>query len=278
MSRHGGTDSFEGTGMGTVHELAGGRSAVRPSPVFLGIVGLTVLCGVAAWRQGFYFDDKLSQVAVFGFVLAGWVLSLCLHEFGHAYLAYRSGDHGVATKGYLTLNPLKYGDVTLSFLLPVLFILMGGIGLPGGAVWIDRGRISGRLRHSLISAAGPLANLAFAVALAVAVTNLRSPEHLVFWSALAFLTFLQVTAALLNLLPVPGLDGFGIVEPYLPRRWVAKADEVGGYAFLILLVVLWIPPVNELFFDAVFHVTGLLGVQTEAISDGLTWFRAAIGM
>ncbi|MBA9007694.1 MULTISPECIES: site-2 protease family protein [Thermomonospora] len=264
--------------MGTVHELAGGRSAVRPSPVFLGIVGLTVLCGVAAWRQGFYFDDKLSQVAVFGFVLAGWVLSLCLHEFGHAYLAYRSGDHGVATKGYLTLNPLKYGDVTLSFLLPVLFILMGGIGLPGGAVWIDRGRISGRLRHSLISAAGPLANLAFAVALAVAVTNLRSPEHLVFWSALAFLTFLQVTAALLNLLPVPGLDGFGIVEPYLPRRWVAKADEVGGYAFLILLVVLWIPPVNELFFDAVFHVTGLLGVQTEAISDGLTWFRAAIGM
>lgn len=99
-----------------------------------------------------------------------------------------------------------------------------------------------------------------------------------FWSALAFLTFLQVTAALLNLLPVPGLDGFGIVEPYLPRRWVAKADEVGGYAFLILLVVLWIPPVNELFFDAVFHVTGLLGVQTEAISDGLTWFRAAIGM
>ncbi|TNY37011.1 site-2 protease family protein [Thermomonospora catenispora] len=264
--------------MGTVHELTGGRSVVRPSPVFLGIVGLTVLCGVAAWRQEFYFDEKFSQFAVFGLVLAGWILSLCLHEFGHAYLAYRSGDHGAATRGYLTLNPLKYGDVTLSFLLPVLFILMGGIGLPGGAVWIDRGRIPGRLRHSLISAAGPLANLAFAIVLAVAVTNLRSPDHLVFWSALAFLTFLQVTAALLNLLPIPGLDGFGIVEPYLPRRWAAKANEVGGYAFLILLAVLWIPPVNGLFFDVVLHVTDLLGVQTEAISDGLRWFRAAIGM
>lgn len=264
--------------MGTVHEMRGGRSAVRPSPVFLAILGITVICGLLAWRYEFYFADRPAQFAVFGFVLAGWILSLCLHEFGHAYLAYRSGDHSVATKGYLTLNPLKYGDITLSFLLPVLFIMLGGIGLPGGAVWIDRSRIPGRIRHSLISAAGPLANVVFAIALAAAVSTLWSGEHVVFWSALAFLTFLQVTAALLNLLPIPGLDGFGIIEPYLPRAWADKAAEVGGYAFLALLALLWIPPVNRLFFDAVFGLTGLFGVQEAAVIDGLTWFRAAIGM
>src|SRR5690606_41186678 len=98
----------------------------------------------------------ISQIAVFGFVLAAWMVSLCLHEFGHAYLAYRSGDRSVASKGYLTLNPFKYSDAVLSFLIPVVFIMLGGIGLPGGAVWIERHAIRGRLRHSLISAAGPL--------------------------------------------------------------------------------------------------------------------------
>jgi len=267
--------------MGTVHTAKGGRAAVRPSPVFLAILGATVIFGLMAWRYESYYEERAAQLTLFGLVLAGWILSLCLHEFGHAYLAYRSGDRSVATKGYLTLNPLKYGDVTLSFLLPVLFIMLGGIGLPGGAVWIDRGRIPGRLRHSLISAAGPLANVVFAIALAAAVTQLRSDEpldHLVFWSALSFLAFLQVTAALLNLLPIPGLDGFGIVEPYLPRSWVRKADEVGGYAFLALIALLWIPPVNRAFFDAVFTVTDLFGVDQAAVIDGLTWFRNAIGM
>src|SRR5690606_40584306 len=55
----------------------------------------------------------ISQIAVFGFVLAAWMVSLCLHEFGHAYLAYRSGDRSVASKGYLTLNPFKYSDAVL---------------------------------------------------------------------------------------------------------------------------------------------------------------------
>lgn len=264
--------------METVGETRRGRSAVRPSPVFIAILGGSVLLGLMAWRYGSAFADRPAQLSVFGFVIVGWILSLCLHEFGHAYFAYRSGDHSVATKGYLTLNPLKYGDITLSFFLPVLFVLLGGIGLPGGAVWIDRGRIPGRIRHSLISAAGPLANLLFAVVLAIAVSNLYTANHMVFWSALAFLAFLQVTAALLNLLPVPGLDGFGIIEPYLPRAWVEKAGQLGGYAFFILLALLWIPPINDVFFNAVFKLTDLAGIDNALIADGLDWFRAAVNL
>ena len=59
---------------------------------------------------------------MFIFVIAGWIVSLCLHEFGHAFTAWRFGDHDVAVRGYLTLNPLKYSNPLLSLVLPVLFI------------------------------------------------------------------------------------------------------------------------------------------------------------
>ncbi|GLZ04799.1 hypothetical protein Acsp03_22650 [Actinomadura sp. NBRC 104412] len=246
--------------MGTVHHMRG-RSSIQPSPVFLGIAVLTVLAGLIAWRYG-DIPDRPARVALFAFVLGAWMVSLCLHEFGHAYFAFRSGDHTVATRGYLTLNPARYADPILSFGLPVLFILLGGIGLPGGAVWIDRGSIPGRIRHSLVSAAGPLANALFAVVLGVLFANFADREHGVFWAGVAFLAFLQVTATVLNLLPIPGLDGFGIWEPYLPRTWVIKANQYGGYLFLLLLVALWlIEPVNRAFFDVTLGISGALGLN-----------------
>ncbi|RFS81904.1 site-2 protease family protein [Actinomadura spongiicola] len=256
---------------GTAHGTRG-AAAVRPSPVFLAIVAATVLCGLIAWRYG-NDPSRSARLALFGFVLSAWVLSLCLHEFGHAYMAFRSGDRGVVQKGYLTLNPLKYSDTLLSFVIPVVFILLGGIGLPGGAVWIDRHLIQGKLRHSLISAAGPLSNAAFAVMLAVFYKNFAHQDHGIFWLGVAFLAFLQVTAAVLNLLPIPGLDGFGIIEPYLPRRLVDQAQAYSGYAFLVLVALLWLDPINEAFFDLVFNITDVLGLDELPIQFGHTLFQ-----
>ncbi len=85
------------------------RQSVRPSPVFLVIVAVTVLGGVIAWLAAGTVRP-LAYVGVFTFVIAGWLVSLCLHEFGHAYTAWRFGDHDVAVRGYLTLNPLKYSS------------------------------------------------------------------------------------------------------------------------------------------------------------------------
>jgi Zn-dependent protease len=249
------------------------RSSVRPSPIFLFVLGMFALSGLAVWRYGTDVGHA-ARILLFVFVVSGWIVSLCLHEFGHAYFAYRSGDRSVAGKGYLTLNPLKYTDVALSFVLPVLFLLIGGIGLPGGAVYIDRGAIRGRIKHSLISAAGPLANLVFAIVLGVVLSNLAtSLDHALFWSGLAFLAFLQVTAAVLNLLPVPGLDGFGIVEPYLPRHWVAQANRVGGYAFMGLLALLWIPAINHRFFSVIYHLTDLFGINNDLTTVGHALFQ-----
>lgn len=101
----------------------------------------------------------------FAIVLFGWIFSLCLHEFSHALVAYYGGDYTVREKGYLTFNPLKYTHPLFSIVLPLLFLLMGGIGLPGGAVYIERWRIRNRFLLSAVSLAGPMANLLIAILL-----------------------------------------------------------------------------------------------------------------
>ncbi len=62
------------------------------------------------------------------FMLSGWITSVCLHEFGHALAAHLGGDTEVARAGYLTLNPLRYSHPLLSIVLPVLFLVSGGLG------------------------------------------------------------------------------------------------------------------------------------------------------
>ena len=78
-----------------------------------------------------------ARLLVFPFVFIGFVISLCLHEFGHAIVAYHCGDRTVRDKGYLTLDPLRYTDLQYSILFPLLIMALGGIGLPGGAVYIN---------------------------------------------------------------------------------------------------------------------------------------------
>lgn len=237
-----------------------------PSPIFLGLVALTAVSGWALWS-----GIGSSGVVAFVFVAAFWVVTLCLHEFAHAFVAYRNGDESVVYRGYLTLDPLRYTHVLFSIVMPLLFLLLGGIGLPGGAVFIDRNALRTRFARSATSAAGPLTNVVIAVLLGVAIA-LRSDERS-FWAALGFLLFLQVTAAVLNILPVPGLDGFGVLEPYLPRTWLAGAARIAPFAIIGLFVLLWIPAVNAAFFNGIFGLVRLLGVPSLLVSRGYDLFQ-----
>jgi Zn-dependent protease len=240
----------------------------RPSAIFLALVALFAVSAWMTWTR--FGNVRLDAFLLIG---SGWLVSLCLHEFGHAYLAWRFGDRGVEERGYLTLNPLKYSNVLLSFVLPLVFVLLGGFGMPGGAVWVDRGMITGRVRHTLISAAGPAINVLFAVALAIPFHSDLGGAHVDFWCALAFLMFLQTTASVLNLLPVPGLDGYGILEPWLPAHWRRGARLVAPYGMLIVFALLWEPRINYWFFAVVRTVTTFLGVPWDAVAWGDHLFR-----
>ncbi len=251
------------------------RQSVRPSPIFLAICGVTALGGVLAWLAGASIKP-LAYAGVFIFVIAGWLVSLCLHEFGHAYMAWRYGDRDVAVRGYLTLNPLKYSNPLLSLGLPLVFIALGGIGLPGGAVYVRTSWMTPR-RRTVVALAGATVNAALAVVLLVLTAAFADPDHAVFWAGMAFLGFLQVTAVVLNLLPIPGLDGYSALEPHLSpetQRALAPAKQWG---FVILFILLIAPPLNQAFFSIVYRLFEVSGVNPGYVAWGshLTRFWSA---
>ncbi|MGJ3250984.1 MAG: tetratricopeptide repeat protein [Elainellaceae cyanobacterium] len=213
----------------------------------------------------------------------GWMISLCLHEFGHAIAAYWGGDTSVKEKGYLTLNPLKYTDPGLSLVLPLVFLLLGGIALPGGAVYINHHRLRSRAWKSAVSAAGPAMSAVSAIALSIPFwTGFAPPfsdsfgfqENGWFWSALAFLIAIDVFAVLLNLLPIPSLDGYGILEPWLPEPLQAQLNRFRRYGILFLFGLLWfVPPASGLLWGISSAVSAALGVSPMRVGMGYALFR-----
>jgi Zn-dependent protease len=201
-------------------------------------------------------------------VLGGWAVSLCLHEFGHAYVAYRGGDHEVRWKGYLTLDIRRYTDPVLSIVLPVIFLLIGGIPLPGGAVWINNHALRNRRVQSWVSLAGPLSNLFVGILLTLSVVLFFDPTELLIFggegaalaNALSFLALLQIMAFLLNILPVPGLDGWGAITPYLPYKYQVFGAKAAPWApFVLFAVLIGIPGASAAFYDVVLSIFDAIG-------------------
>lgn len=226
---------------------------IRPSPVFLGIVGVAVLGGVltAFANEDDYFFGDYSAVATIGtvlLVLGGWAVSLCLHEFGHAWFAYRGGDKQVYFKGYLTLDPRRYTDPVFSIVLPLLFLLIGAIPLPGGAVWINHQALRSRATQSVVSLAGPLSNLVLGVLIALVVSAVPMPIGLA--AGLSILALFQIIAFVLNILPIPGLDGWGALEPWLSYQAQQFGAKVRPWAPLVLFaLIIGVPQVGNTIFE-----------------------------
>ena len=206
-------------------------------------------------------------MGTFLLVTVAWVFSLCLHEYTHARVALAGGDVTVVDKGYLSMNPLRYMHPFYSIVIPMAFLAMGGIGLPGGAVYIDRSRLRSKWWDSAISVAGPLSNAILALAFAMALRAL--PEGHKLGPPLAFICMLQVTAVALNLLPVPPLDGYGILAPFLPRDVRATADRAGRWTILVLFIVLWhSEPVATAFWNLIGGTLDTLGVSRQLVDQG----------
>jgi Zn-dependent protease len=151
----------------------------------------------------------------------------------------------------------------------VVTVPLGGIGLPGGAVWVDHHAIPGRVRHTLVSAAGPATNVVFTLALVAPIAfGVDVFAHHDFWVAVAFLAFLQLTASVLNLLPIPGVDGGNALHPWLSPEWRRGYDMMAPYGMLVLFALLWTDEINRYFFRFVFWLGNLIGLPDWLYAEG----------
>ena len=177
-------------------------------------------------------------------VLLAWIVSVTIHEFSHALVAYIGGDQSMRDRGYLTLDPTKFIDPVMSLLLPAVVLFLGGFPLPGAAVPVDRSLLKNEKWEKLVSGAGPASNFVLFLLLAL-------PLHPVFglvdgdlanqpvWiSFLAAMAYLNLFAVFLNLIPVPPLDGFGLIEHQFEPQ-VRETFHRNSFITLIALLMLF---------------------------------------
>ncbi len=165
----------------------------------------------------------------------GVIFSICVHEFCHAYAALKEGDPTAADKGHLTLNPLKQ----MGWWSLVMFAF---VGIAWGCVPVNPARMRRRWSPAWVAFAGPLANIGLfflfvcgAFAVYVFGTEESCGRAL---TALLQIGTMNLVLAVLNLLPVPGLDGWTVLNTFFPRLRTLNSEWING-SFLVLLILVF---------------------------------------
>jgi len=182
--------------------------------------------------------------------LAVWalpvLLAVTLHEAAHGYVARALGDSTAAQLGRLSLNPLRHVDPVGTLLVPGLLLAMGGF-LFGWAkpVPVNPARLKeGRRSMAWVAVAGPLANLAMAFAWAIVlkvllVTGVDGGVAIgMRYMALAGIA-INILLMVLNMLPLPPLDGSRVLGGFLPPPQAQMLDRIEPYGLIILLALLF---------------------------------------
>ena len=202
------------------------------------------------------YSDLLQEslflfVTFFGAVVTALVAGIAFHEFSHAFVADRLGDHTARLMGRLSLNPARHIDPA-----GAVFLLIAGFGW-GKPVPVNPNRLRNgpQAGRAMVAGAGPLSNLLLAAAAALPIRLDLIDWHSPFlvpatvrdWSAgeylglyLSSLIMFNVVLAVFNLLPVAPLDGFSVAVGLLPRdlsRSVARLEPYGPGILLVLLVL-----------------------------------------
>jgi len=172
------------------------------------------------------------------------IFAITVHEAAHGYAAKHFGDMTAFNAGRITLNPLKHIDLFGTIILPALTVMLGGI-LFGWAkpVPVDFRRLRNPKKDMLwVAAAGPASNFVMAVFWALVMKfSVNAPEAFVLPMALMAKAGVTINIVLmvLNLLPLPPLDGGRIAVSLLPMKLARPFAQIERYGFIILIILLF---------------------------------------
>jgi Zn-dependent protease len=188
-------------------------------------------------------DRIIQGIAIFALPV---VLAITLHEAAHGYVAKKYGDFTAYAQGRVTLNPLRHIDPMGTVIVPLLLLAVSSPYLFGWAkpVPVNFGNLRHPKRDMLwVAAAGPGANLlmaflwalVFKFGLAIPENNFSEPMLLMGQAGI----LINVVLLVLNLLPLPPLDGGRIAVSLLPQHIAYRFAQIEPYGFIILLVLLF---------------------------------------
>ena len=203
----------------------------------------------------------------FLYTLPALVLSLSIHEYAHAWVAYKLGDISQKIRGRLTLNPLAHID-------PIGFIaiMLIGVGWGKPVTVDDRNFKDSRKGMMLTALAGPISNLILAIVVTILLKVLYTVGVIEAMSAsnignitinmLMTLISFNVIFCVFNLIPLPPLDGSKIIKAFLPynaRVWFENNEKI----IEIVFVVLWIMGILSRI------ISPIIGVVYSALIKGM---------
>ncbi len=168
--------------------------------------------------------------------------AIVVHEFSHAFIAYKRGDMTAARSGRLTLNPLAHIDPFGTILLPVFLIAVRSPVLFGWAkpVPIDFSSLKNPKKDIIwVGLAGPAANLLLAL-LATLIVKSGAIAGPTMTQIAGHIILVNVILAVFNLIPIPPLDGSRIVMGLLPVPLAIRYAAIEPYGFIILFALLYL--------------------------------------
>ncbi len=185
-------------------------------------------------------DQGVDVAIIFVIVIS---LSFAYHEFAHAIVADRLGDPTPRQHGRITLNPFPH--LSLAGFVMLLLFGFGGAYTPVRPQLL---RGDWRKSHALVAIAGPAANLIMAVMFA-AIYRILQTDMVPLNTTTVFMTsfaqsgvFWNLFLMAFNLVPIPPLDGFSILQGVLPREISVQLDGLRQYGLLILVAALFLLP------------------------------------
>ena len=198
------------------------------------------------------------QGTEFLITIVAFILSVSIHEFSHAFVAYLLGDDTAKQQGRLTLNPLSHIDP-----LGLLFLILFRFGWAKPVPFDARNFSYPRLFSVFVGLAGPLSNFllaVFSIALLKhwpwASTSVSAATYLI--QGMRTFIYINVMLGLFNLIPFPPLDGSHIIYALIPKSWYPLYYKIQKFSILILVLILAIPQVNKAFLNLIVQTTQML--------------------